>query len=71
MLSVLWPQGQNVAISESTYKEMKKELGKKAKDLDLKGKEMHIVYQEDVAMSPKMIETSGSRLAYRMSVNFQ
>lgn len=27
---------------------------------------MHIVYQEDVAMSPKMIETSGSRLAYRM-----
>lgn len=66
LTSVLWPQGQNVAISESTYKEMKKELGKKAKDLDLKGKEMHIVYQEDVAMSPKMIETSGSRLAYRM-----
>lgn len=66
LTSVLWPQGQNTGISETTYKELKQALGKKAKQLNLKGEALHIVYQEDVSMSPKMIETSGNRQDYRM-----
>lgn len=46
-MGVLWPQGQHIGISESTYMKLQKNLGIKTEKLNLKGEEIHIVYQQD------------------------
>lgn len=46
-MKVLWPQGQHVGISESTYLNLQEKLGNKIGRLNLSGEEIHIVYQQD------------------------
>lgn len=53
---VIWPQGQHVGISESTYKEWKKQLGQSPKNLQLKGEEIYIVYQQDGSVNRHPLE---------------
>lgn len=45
--SVLWPQGQHVAISETVYKELRETLGMESKNLKLDNEKVHLVYQQD------------------------
>ncbi len=46
---VIWPQGQHVIVSESTFQEMKKMLGKKAELPDLREGEIYTVFQQDTS----------------------
>ena len=47
--AVIMPQGQHIGISETTYKELNKALGKKSEKMNLSadGKEIYIIYQQD------------------------
>lgn len=47
--SVMWPQGQHMAISESTYWSLKG-LGKEETPLELNGNEIHVVFQQDTSV---------------------
>ena len=49
-VSVLWPQGQHVSVSESTYRRLEAAAGLDPTGLDLKGKQIHIVFQQDVSV---------------------
>lgn len=46
-MHVLWPQGQHIGISESTYIQLQKKLGNKVYEPHLSGEEILIVYQQD------------------------
>lgn len=59
---VLWPQGQHIAISESTYYALKEAKGEKAEKLNLKGEEMHVVYQQDVSAKTHTVDYDTTRL---------
>ena len=48
-MTVIWPQGQHIGISEDTYRKLCKEVGITPKDLKLNGEEIHIVYQQDLS----------------------
>ena len=52
------PQGQNIGISESTYRQLKEALGEKAEELKLddEGNFVHIVYQQDAAAKAKPVD---------------
>ena len=58
---IQWPQGQQIAISESTYQEMREFLGKEPKPLHLKGEEVHVVYQQDRSVRAHTIEYDTAR----------
>ena len=52
-------QGQNIGISESTYRELKKLAGESYKEdlgLDADGKKLYIVYQQDQGVKAKPID---------------
>lgn len=56
------PIGQHIGISESVYQELKKRLpSEETQSLKLKGKEIHIVRQQDVSQPARPIDWSGSR----------
>lgn len=58
---IQWPQGQQIAISESTYQQMREFMGKEPKNLHLKGEEMHVVYQQDLSTRAHTIEYDTAR----------
>ncbi len=56
--SCMQPQGQNIGISESTYKLLCKEIGCKPRKLDLSadGKKVFLLYQEDKSIKAHPID---------------
>lgn len=52
------PQGQNIGISESTYRQLKEALGEKAEELKLddEGNFVYIVYQQDAAAKARPVD---------------
>lgn len=56
--TVLWPQGQHVAISESGYRKLCQSAGLRPEKLSLSkdGSRVHIVIQQDVAMPAHSLE---------------
>lgn len=59
--TIKWPQGQHVAISESTYEILRKEAGKPEQRLHLQGEEMHVVYQQDLSVKAHTIDWDTTR----------
>lgn len=59
---IQWPQGQQIAISESTYQRMREFMGKEPKKLHLKGEEMHVVYQQDLSVKAHTIDWDTTRM---------
>lgn len=59
---IQWPQGQQIAISESTYTQLKKEKGETPSDLGLTGEEMHVVYQQDLSARTHTIDWDTLRM---------
>lgn len=62
---VIWPQGQHVAVSETTYRAMEKARGLTPKELDLSsdGSKVHIVFQQEFGAENHPLEwysTSGN-----------
>lgn len=56
---IIEQQGQNIGISESTYRELKKLTGQEVKKdlgLDAEGESIHIVYQQDQASRAKPLD---------------
>lgn len=50
-IKTLWPQGQHIGISESSYYALGKYLDEESvPQLDLKGEEVHIVFQQDCSV---------------------
>lgn len=58
---IQWPQGQQIAISESTYQDMREFLGEEPKSLYLKEDEIHVVYQQDLSVRAHTIEYDTAR----------
>lgn len=54
----IFPQGQNIGISESTYRQLKEARGEAAKDLALDdaGNRIYIVYQQDQGAKAKPVD---------------
>lgn len=53
------PQGQNIGISESVYRELKKELGEEVPELpklDAAGRNIYVVYQQDISEDAKPLD---------------
>lgn len=59
---VQWPQGQHIAVSESTYRALKKAQGKEPAKLDLTGDEIHVVYQQDLSEKAHTIDWDTNRV---------
>ncbi|WP_287448289.1 ABC transporter permease [Sellimonas sp.] len=59
---VQWPQGQHIAISESSYLSLKEKAGYDVEPLGLTGEEMHVVYQQDLSVKTHTIDWDTSRL---------
>jgi hypothetical protein len=56
---LVWQQGQNIGISESSYRKLKKAVGEKPKkhlNLDKNGKKIYVVYQQDQGTKAKPID---------------
>lgn len=78
---IQWPQGQHIAISESTYEQLKKSQGKASEKLSLTGKEVHVVYQQDLSVKTHTIDWDTNRvnkhlrigqpLSYYNTANFE
>lgn len=64
--TIKWPQGQHVAISESTYEVLRKEAGKPEQRLHLQGEEMHVVYQQDLSVKAHTIDWDTTRMEDRL-----
>lgn len=64
--TIKWPQGQHVAISESTYEVLRKEAGKPEQRLHLQGEEMHVVYQQDLSVKAHTIDWDTMRIEDRL-----
>lgn len=58
---IQWPQGQQIAISETTYQQMREFVGKEPKELHLDGEEIHVVYQQDLSVKTHTIEYDTAR----------
>lgn len=59
---IQWPQGQHIAISETSYRKLKEAAGQKYTPLNLKGQEIHIVYQQDLSVKSHTIDWDTSRV---------
>lgn len=59
---IQYPQGQHIAISESTYRTLKEKAGKIPKQLNLSGEEMHVVYQQDLSVKAHTIDWDTNRV---------
>lgn len=56
-MGVMWPQGQHIAVSETSYRELKKALGEQAEDgPGLKENEVHVVFQQDTSAKSHPLE---------------
>lgn len=62
-MTVIMPQGQHIGISETTYKQLNKALGKKSENLNLSkdGKEIYIVYQQDKSVKAHPLDYLNTR----------
>lgn len=49
-MDVMWPQGQHVGISWSTYRKLCQNAGLLPTETEPEGEEIHIVYQQDAAV---------------------
>lgn len=65
---IQWPQGQHIAISESTYRDLKEAVGEVPKDLNLSGPEIHVVYQQDLSVKAHTIDWDTARLEKRLRI---
>ncbi|MGL6200709.1 MAG: hypothetical protein ACRC3H_17405 [Lachnospiraceae bacterium] len=65
---IQWPQGQHIAISESTYRMMKLAAGKQPEVLKLSGNEMHVVYQQDLSAKAHTIDWDTARINKRLRI---
>jgi hypothetical protein len=65
---VQWPQGQHVAISVSGYQRLKSALGKTPEKLNLSGKQIHVVYQQDLSVKAHTIDWDTSRIDKRLRI---
>lgn len=65
---IQWPQGQHIAISTSTYQQLKKGLGKTPQEIVLSGDEMHVVYQQDLTVKAHTIDWDTSRITKRLRI---
>lgn len=59
---VQWPQGQHIAISETSYNQMREVMGKERRNLGLSGEEMHVVYQQDLSVKTNTIDWDTARI---------
>lgn len=59
---VQWPQGQHIAISETSYNQMREVMGKERRNLELSGEEMHVVYQQDLSVKTNTIDWDTARI---------
>lgn len=56
-VGTLWPQGQHIGIPESVYNELTDNNGDSLdKQLDLKGSEVHVVFQQDASVKAHPLE---------------
>ena len=56
-MGVMWPQGQHIAVSETSYRELKKAVGEQADGrLGLKENEIHVVFQQDASIKSHPLE---------------
>lgn len=62
-MTVIMPQGQHIGISETTYKQLNKALGKKSENLNLSkdGKEIYIIYQQDKSVKAHPLDYLNTR----------
>lgn len=65
---IQWPQGQHIAISESTYRMLKLAAGKQSEELKLSGNEMHVVYQQDLSAKAHTIDWDTARINKRLRI---
>ena len=65
---IQWPQGQHIAISESTYRSLKEAVGEVPKDLNLSGSKMHVVYQQDLSVKAHTIDWDTARIEKRLRI---
>ncbi len=65
---VQWPQGQHVALSVSSYQRLKSALGKTPEKLNLYGKQIHVVYQQDLSVKAHTIDWDTSRIDKRLRI---
>lgn len=56
--SCMQPQGQNIGISETTYKALCEKIGRKPRKLDLSddGKKVYLIYQEDESVKAHPVD---------------
>ena len=59
---IQWPQGQQIAISESTYKKLKQNKGERMIGFQLHQEEMHVVYQQDLSAKAHTIDWDTRRV---------
>ena len=59
---VQWPQGQHIAISETSYNQMREVMGKERRNLELSGEKMHVVYQQDLSVKTNTIDWDTTRI---------
>lgn len=65
---IQFPQGQQIAISESTYQLLRARIGKPPKQLNLSGDELHVVYQQDLSVKAHTIDWDSNRVDKRLRV---
>lgn len=49
-MSVIWPQGQHIGISQTTYQKLCREIKVAPKEFSLEKEQIHIVYQQDLSV---------------------
>ena len=59
---IQWPQGQHIAVSESTYYKLKAAKGEGTRELNLKREDMHVVYQQDLSAKAHTIDWDSMRI---------
>src|SRR5699024_11461793 len=65
---VQWPQGQHIAISETSYNQMREVMGKERRNLELSGEKMHVVYQQDLSVKTNTIDWDTKRIVQHLSI---
>lgn len=56
-MGVMWPQGQHIAVSETSYQELKKAVGEQIEDRPgLQENEIHVVFQQDTSVKSHPLE---------------
>lgn len=66
--NVIWPQGQHVGISESTYRLLCEEQKIVPKNIRLRDDEIHIVYQQDLSVKAHPLDWYMDRKAPQVKI---